>query len=123
MNLDDAIDKYEPILAKQIVEWLKDYKRLLKEERKTKKLFLVTFNGYHFDPYGSKIYLLGIYSSREKAEEACNKAEFYMKAMSDEYDGDVNKPTIKEVELDEFKRVFEKSSEFRTDVCLGGYAE
>ncbi len=87
------------------------------------KLFLVTFNGYHFDEYGSEIYLLGIYSSREKAEEAVKKAVADMKAMGDEYDGDVNEPNIEEIELDESKHIFKNDWAFKTDVCLGGYAE
>lgn len=87
------------------------------------KVYIVTFDGYHFDSYGSEIYLLGVYSSREKAEEAVKKAVADMKAMGDEYDSDVNKPNIEEVELNESKRIFEYSFEFKTDVCLGGYCE
>lgn len=93
------------------------------EVNEFKKLFLVTFNGYHFDGYGSEIYLLGVYSSREEAEKACDKAEVDMKAMSDEYDTEIHKPTINEVELDNSKLIFENDHEFKTDVCLGGYAE
>ena len=85
-------------------------------------VYMVTFNGYHED-YGSRIYLLGIYSSREKAEEAVKKAVDDMKAMSDEYDSSDNEATINEIDLDESHRIFEAYSTFMTDICLGGYVE
>lgn len=88
-----------------------------------KKLFLVTFNGFHFDKYGARIYLLGAYSSREKAEEACDKAEFNMKCMDDEYVSEVNKPTIEEVDLDDTKDLYNDFLTFHTDAYLGGYEE
>ncbi len=92
-----------------------------------KKLFLVTFDG-HNDEYGSEIYLIGIYSSREKAEEACKKAVAEMEAIhransSDEYDAEAHEPTIDEVELDESKSIHGGKYKFITDVYLGGYAE
>ena len=93
------------------------------------KVFIVTFNGYR-DNYGSDIYLLGVYSSREKAEEACKKAVSDMRAINRAhpndyypYDPENHEPNIEEIDLDKSKPIGGDEYVFNTDICLGGYCE
>ena len=92
-----------------------------------KKLFLVTFDGYRKE-YGSAVYLIGAYPSREEAEEACKKAiaemeDIHMANPSDAYDAEAHKPVIDEIELGKSKTIHGGKYKFETDTYLGGYAE
>lgn len=86
----------------------------------TNYVYMVSFDGY-LNGYGSESYLLGIYSTRELAEEAVN---VFKKRMAEREDIDCNiEPDIRAIVVDhtyEF-RVNPKSEEVKTAVYLGGY--
>ena len=63
----------------------------------TNYVYIVTFDGYLWG-YGAEIYLLGVYSSRELAEEAVNS---FKKRIAERDDIDCNiEPDIKAIVVD-----------------------
>ena len=82
------------------------------------KVYLVRFDGLVANKFGVELYLLGVYDTRDKAEEA-------VKTLPDEIKSAPDAEYVKIVECDLNKTLeVEKSFwSYETDVYLGGYAE
>lgn len=107
------------------ISWICELaKRYLKEH--SEKRYLVVADGYEFSSYGSEMFLLGDFSSKEKAEE-CVKENIiknpYHEPEDTKYDlvpriieinGDTVFPLVKKEYCDD---------EYRNDYYIGGYIE
>lgn len=82
------------------------------------KVYLVRIDGLVDNDYGVDLYLLGVYDTRDKAEEA-------VKTLPDEIKSAPDAEYVKIVECDLNKTLeVEKSFwGYETDVYLGGYME
>lgn len=87
-----------------------------------KMLYLVRFDGY-LNGYGSENYLLGVYSTREKAQEAVEKLNAEVKEARGENFWYIQS-YIEEIELDfTYALRTDPDWEVATQVYLGGYIE
>ena len=79
----------------------------------SKEVYVLTFDGYS-DCFGASIYLGGVFSTKEKAEEAAKKLP-----------DDIEFIKINAVDLDKFLGVTndKQFSECFSDFYLGGYVE
>ena len=91
----------------------------------TNYVYVVSFDGYLWG-YGTEIYLLGVYSSRELAEKAVNVFKQKLRERND-LDDDIKytlEPDITAIELDTTCELsFNSELEVGTVAFLGGYFE
>lgn len=82
-----------------------------------RKVYLVCFNGHVDDDYGYETFLLGVYDTEEKAEEAVKTLPDKVTSYDDNY-------CVVECDLNETLKVSENRwHTFTSDTYLGGYAE
>ena len=107
------------------ISWICELaKRYLKEH--SEKRYLVVADGYEFASYGSEMYLLGDFSSKEKAEECVKENTIknpYHEPEDTKYD---LVPRIIEINSDTAFPLVKKEyceDEYRTAHYIGGYIE
>lgn len=91
------------------------------------KRYLVVADGYYFGSYGTEMYLLGDFSSKELAEE-CVKNNTKKDPKPDKHGKSYDLvPRIIEVDSDKTYPLIKDDNgyfdEYTTDVYLGGYCE
>ena len=117
-------DIFESCNAISIVKDLREEDYMTKPE--SEKRYIVVADGYEFASYGSEMYLLGDFSSREKAEECVKEntiknpdhapedASYDLVPRIIEIDSDTAFPLVKSNYCDD---------EYRNDYYIGGYIE
>lgn len=117
-------DIFESCNAVSIVKDLREEDYMKKP--KSEKRYLVVADGYEFASYGSEMFLLGDFSSREKAEE-CVKENTIKNPDHEPEDTKYDLvPRIMEIDSDTAFPLVKKEycdDEYRNDYYLGGYIE